>query len=305
MQNSNKILITGGSGLIGQELSKKLLQKGYEVAVLSRNKKPDAGIKTYQWDPLNNKIEKEAIETAGYIIHLAGANLSGERWTEKRKQIIVESRVKAADLLFEKLMESKNTIKAFISSSAINYYGTVTSEKIFSENDPPGDNFLGETCRKWEQSANRFSERGIRTVIIRTGVVLSDKGGALEKMKTPVKLGIGSPIGSGRQYMPWIHLDDICNIYIKAIEDTNMHGPFNAVAPDIPTNGEFMKTLARAYKKPFWAPAVPAPVMKLFFGEMSSVLLKGSKASPEKIIDTGFKFRFPELENALADLAGK
>ncbi|MFP4367126.1 MAG: TIGR01777 family oxidoreductase [Bacteroidales bacterium] len=305
MQDSNKILITGGSGLIGQELSKKLLQKGYEVAVLSRNKKTDAGIKTYQWDPLNNEIEKEAIETAGYIIHLAGANLSDKRWTGKRKQIIVDSRVKSADLLFDKVMESNNTIKAFISASAINYYGTVTSDKIFSENDTPGDDFLGETCRKWEKSANRFSDQGIRTVIIRTGVVLSGRGGALKKMETPVKLGIGSPIGSGRQYLPWIHLDDICNIYIKAIEDKNMHGAFNAVAPDIPTNGEFMKTLARAYKKPFWAPAVPAPLMKLLFGEMSSVLLEGSRVSTEKISESGFEFRFPELENALSDLISK
>ncbi len=305
MQNPNKVLITGGTGLIGQELSKKLLQKGYEVAVLSRNKKKDADIKAYEWDPANNKIEKEAIETADYIIHLAGANLSDKRWTEKRKQVIVDSRVKTAELLFNKVTESKNSIKAFISASAINYYGTVTSDRIYSENDPPANDFLGETCRKWEQSANRFSEAGIRTIIVRTGVVLSDKGGALAKMKTPVKLGVGSPIGSGRQYMPWIHLEDICNIYIKAIEDGNMHGAYNAVAPENPSNKEFMIMLARAYRRPFWAPAVPAPVMKLLFGEMSSVLLEGSRVSPEKIITAGYEFRFPELENALADLTGK
>lgn len=305
MQPSNKVLITGGTGLIGRELSKKLLQKGYEVAVLSRSKKKDADIKTCEWDPANNKIEEGAIETADYIIHLAGANLSDKRWTEKRKQIIVDSRVETAELLFNKVREAKSNPKAFISASAINYYGTVTSDRIFIENDPPAGDFLGETCRKWELSAHRFKDQGIRTVIVRTGVVLSDKGGAMEKIKIPVKAGVGAPIGSGRQYMPWIHLDDICNIYIKAIEDSSMQGAYNAVAPDIPSNKEFMRTLARTYKKPFLAPRVPAFVMKILFGEMSSVLLEGSRASSEKIMAAGFKFQFPEMETALADIAGK
>ncbi len=305
MQPSNKILITGGTGLIGQELSRKLLHKGYEVSVLSRNKKTDAGIKTYHWDLLNNEIEKEAIETADYIIHLAGANIADKRWTEKRKQVIVDSRVKTAELLYNKVKKSKSRPKAFISASAVNYYGTLTSDRIFNEEDPPAGDFLGETCRKWEQAAKRFEESGVRTVIIRTGIVLSGKGGALAKMLKPVRLGLGAPIGSGRQYMPWIHIDDLCNIYIKAIEDKKMKGAFNAVAPEHTTNKEFMKTLARVHNKPFLAPNVPAAVMKILLGEMAGLLLKGSRISSHKIRSAGYKFLYPGLESALAQQTEK
>ncbi|TVR69515.1 MAG: TIGR01777 family protein, partial [Marinilabiliales bacterium] len=252
------ILITGGSGLIGTHLSRKLKEKGYETAILSRKKTGDPDAETYLWDPDNNEIEKGAIEKADYIVHLAGANISDKRWTSKRKQEIVDSRVETAELLFSKVAGSKTRPKAFISASAVNYYGTLTSDKIFNEDDPPSTDFLGETCKKWEQAAGRFNDLGVRTVIVRTGVVISPKGGALKKMALPVKLGLGAPIGSGKQYFPWIHLDDLCGIYIKAIEDAQMQGAYNAVAPGHITNREVMKTLADAYNRPFWAPNVPA-----------------------------------------------
>ena len=294
------ILITGGSGLVGTHLSKKLKEKGYETAVLSRKKTSDRDIKTYFWDPGNHEIEEGAIEKADYIIHLAGANISDKRWTKKRKQEIVDSRVETAKLLFSKVNVSKTRPKAFISASAVNYYGTLISDKIFTEDDPPSEDFLGETCQKWEQSALKFEESGIRTVIIRTGPVISPRGGAIKKMSVSVKLGLGSPVGRGKQYFPWIHIEDLCNIYIKAIEDSKMQGAYNAVAPGHITNKDVMKALADVYNRPFWAPRVPSFVMKILFGEMAGILLKGSRISADKIKRAGFEFRIINFKDAIS-----
>jgi uncharacterized protein len=297
-----RVLITGGTGLVGRELCKKLVEKGYEAGILSRKKEHDVNYKTYYWDPGKNEIDKEAVESADYIIHLAGANLSNQRWTDERKRMIISSRIDTAELLYMKVSQSRNKPAAFISASAVNYYGTITSDKIFSEDDPPGNDFLGETCRKWEESAMKFDKDGIRTVIIRTGVVLSSKGGALPRMMQPVTLGLGAPIGSGRQYMPWIHIDDICNIYIRAIEDAQMNGPFNGVAPDHITNKDFMKTLARVNDKPFFAPNAPALALKIIYGKMADVVLKGSRVSSVRIRTAGYNFLYPELDKAVNDL---
>lgn len=301
------ILISGGSGLIGRHLCKKLKEKGYNVAILSRTKQPNnnSDIQIYTWNLDKKEIEKKALETADYIIHLAGANIWDKRWTTKRKQLIIDSRVKTGQLIFDKIKENKHKLKAFISASAVGYYGAITSDKIFSETDPPADDFLGETCRQWEQSADRFEELGVRTVKIRTAPVLTKQGGALAKMITPVKMGIGSAIGNGKQYLPWIHINDLCGIYIKAIEDMQMNGAYNAVAPDHRVNEDFIRTLARVLKKPFWFPNIPAIAMKIIFGRMSEVVLKGSRVSSDKIRKAGYIFQFPDLENALTDLVGE
>lgn len=299
------VLITGGTGLVGRHLCKILQEKGYGVAILSRTRKQEAAIPTYTWNLDKKEIEKEAIDMADYIIHLAGANIGDKRWTAKRKQLIIDSRVKTGQLIFSKIKEQNKDLQAFISASAIGYYGTITSDKIFTETDSPANDFLGDTCRQWEQMTDRFKDLGMRTVNIRTGVVLTRQGGALSKMTTPVKMGIGSAIGSGRQYLPWIHIDDLCGIYIKAIEDTQMDGAYNAVAPDHKTNKAFTQTLARVLKKPFWFPNVPAITMKLMFGKMSEILLRGSRISADKIKATGYNFLFPDLENALTDLINK
>jgi uncharacterized protein (TIGR01777 family) len=234
--------------------------------------------------------------------HLAGENIGDKRWTAKRKQQIIDSRVKTCDLLFEKCKEQNKDLRAFISASAVGYYGLCTSNHILMETDPPANDFLGDTCHKWEQSANRFKEAGIRTVTIRTAVVLTRHGGALSKMLHLAKMGLGSAIGDGKQDLPWIHIDDLCAIYIKAIENDQMNGSYNAVAPDHKTNKEFNKIIAQVLNKPFWLPNVPAFIMKCIYGDLSDMLLKGSRVSSEKIIKTGFEFRFPELKKALADL---
>ena len=296
------ILITGGAGLIGKNLSKKLKENGYNVVILSRNPKPGNSYSVYSWNPDKDEIENEAIKSADYIIHLAGAGIGEKKWSRKRRELIFSSRIKTCELLFNKVQKSGIKLKAFISASGTGLYGTITSEKIFSETDPPSPDFLGEICRQWELAADQFEKSGIRTVKIRTGIVLSKNGGALSRMAAPVRLWIGSALGSGRQYVPWIHIDDLCSIYIKAIADLKMTGAYNAVAPEHVSNREFMRVLARVLKKPFFFPSIPSFVMKLLFGKMSDIILYGSRISDEKIISAGYVFKFPELETALENL---
>jgi uncharacterized protein len=296
------VIITGGTGLIGSHLNKKLKQKGFNTALLSRKKLSPDTTPVYTWDPDKNFVDPEAISVADYIIHLAGAGLGDKQWTEKRRELILSSRIKTGELLLNKFLESGKKPKAFISASGIGYYGAITSEKIFNETDPPSNDFLGEVCRKWEEMADRFKESGIRTVKFRTGVVLTRKGGALDRMTTTVNLGLGSPLGSGKQYIPWIHIDDLCNLYVKAVEDQSMTGTWNAVSPEHASNRDFMRVLAKVLEKPFFLPAVPSFVLKILFGRMSDIILKGSRVSAGKIISSGYKFEFPDLENALKNL---
>lgn len=297
-----KVLISGGTGLIGKYLASRLMEKGYNVALLSRNPVHEPGFTIYHWDPERSVIDSGAISDVDYIVHLSGANIGERRWTKGRRKLIVESRVQTGDLLFRTISGNGNQLKAFISASATGYYGAVTSDKIFFEDDPSANDFLGETCRQWELSVDQFEGLGIRTVKIRTGVVLSRQGGALAKIALPVRMGFGAALGNGRQYMPWIHIGDLCNIYIKAIEDIKMRGAYNAVAPDHRTNKDLTESLAHVLKKPFWFPNIPAIFLKALFGEMSAVILKGSRVSSEKITAAGYKFLYPELENALYDL---
>ena len=247
-------------------------------------------------------IEEGAIENADYIIHLAGAGIADKRWTNKRKKEIADSRIKTANLLYEKVKASNVILKAFISASAIGYYGTVTTDKIHTEDNLPARDFLGKTCQLWEKAAGQFSSLDIRTVKIRIGVVLARDGGALPKMALPVKLFAGAPIGSGNQYMPWIHVDDLCNIFIKVIESEEMNGIYNAVSPNHTTNKELTKAIAEILNKPLILPNVPAWFLKLIFGEMAGILLNGSRVSSEKIVREGVEFKYPELERALRDI---
>lgn len=298
------ILITGGTGVIGRHLSRSLAEKGYKVCILGRSEIKVPGIRQYSWDPVRNKIDPEAVAAADCIIHLAGANLGEKRWSKKRKKELYDSRIKTGELILENVKTSGNKLTAFISASAIGYYGMTTSGKIFSESDEAAPDFTGELCRHWENMAERFSETGARTVRIRSGVVLTARGGALSRISTVARAGLASPLGTGKQYFPWIHVDDLCGIYTKAVADTALNGAYNAVAPEQITNRDFMKAVARALKKPFIAPNVPSFVMKLVFGEMAGMLLEGSRVSPEKIISSGYDFRFKSVEAALKNLFG-
>lgn len=298
----SRVLITGGSGLIGRHLCDRLKEKGYEVALLGRGKSVHKNILSYTWDLHRNEIDQDAINGSDFIIHLSGANIGAKRWTSKRKAEIISSRIKSIDLIFNNLNKKNPKLKAFISASAIGYYGAITSEKIFKETDPPARDFLGQVCEKWEDAADKFSSAGIRTVKLRTGVVLSKQGGALARLQRPVRWGVGSAIGSGSQYMPWIHMDDLCAIYIQALENIRMEGAYNAVAPEHVTNKAFTRKLALALRRPFWFPHIPAPLIRLLFGRMAVMLLEGSRVSSEKIQTAGYKFQFPDLDNAFKEL---
>ena len=297
----SSVLVTGGTGLVGRYLCQKLNEKGYDVKILSRRKNAHSKYKTYYWNPHKKEIEKEAVENCDYIIHLAGANISSKRWGRKRKRDIIDTRAGSAKFLFDSISNFKTKPKAFISSSAVGFYGTTTSDRIFSETDPAATDFLGETCRQWENAADLFNEAGIRTVKIRTSLVLAREG-PLSKIMFPIKMGLGSPLGTGRQYMPWVHIDDLCDIFILAMENSTLNGAFNAVAPDHKTNEEFTKTLAKILKKPLFMPNVPGFILKAILGEMSVIVLNGSRVSPEKIIKAGYTFKFPSLEDALRDI---
>ncbi|MDF1549140.1 MAG: TIGR01777 family oxidoreductase [Bacteroidales bacterium] len=303
----NKVLITGGSGLIGRMLAKELDKEGYKISILGRNKyNQDKNSYThYNWDIEKGNIDSEAVKNVECIVHLAGENISEKKWSPTQKIIIENSRVKSAKLLYQACLEQKVWPKTFISSSAIGYYGTFTSDKILTEEDGPGSDFLAEIGKKWESAADLFKQKGIRTVKIRTGVVLSKDGAAYPKMAKPAKFGLAAAFGSGKQYVPWIHIHDIVNIFTKAIEDEKMHGAYNGVAPQHLTNKELTKAIAKSFNKPYWLPNIPEFILKAVFGEMSDIILKGSRISAEKIKASGYTFKFSEIEDALKELSTK
>ncbi|MCU7613848.1 TIGR01777 family oxidoreductase [Chryseobacterium sp. GMJ5] len=297
------VLITGAGGAVAKELAKKI-EKEYTIRFLTRKKKHE---NEYEWNIKEGTIDENAFENVSHIIHLAGANISEKRWTDERKKELISSRVDSAKLILNTLKKKNICLKSFISASGINFYGTKTSEKIFKEDDSPGDDFLSEVVILWEKSADEFKTEHLaeRAVKIRTAIVLAEKEGALPKMAAPVKMGIGSPIGSGKQYMPWIHIRDICSIYEFALKNHEMDGAFNASSPQHTTNEHLTKLMAEVLKKPYFMPNVPAFVLKMIFGELANALLEGSRASAEKILSTGFQFEFPDLKTALKDLLMK
>jgi uncharacterized protein (TIGR01777 family) len=289
-----KILVTGGTGLVGRRLTALLTEKNHEVRILSRNPKNK---NEFKWDFSKGSLDDKAIENIDYIIHLAGAGIAEKRWTKERKEVIVNSRVATANLIFDKIKSQNIPLKGFISASGSNYYGAQTTAKVFKESDAVGTDFLGQVCLRWEAAANQFKDLNIPVTILRTGVVLSKTGGALEKMRTPIV----SPLGSGNQYLAWIHIDDLCNLYIKAVEE-DFEGVYNTVSPESHTNRTFSKTLAKAIKRPYLPIAVPGLLLKLVFGELAIILLEGSRLSSGKIEKKGFVFKYIELKRALESL---
>lgn len=296
------ILISGGSGLVGTQLSIMLKEKGHSIRILTRKKNNKEGY--VQWDPEAGTIDVNALNGIDAIVHLAGEGIADGRWTDERKVSIIDSRVQSTRVLLEELKEGNHQVKAFISASAIGYYSERGDELMYEDAAPARD-FLGTTCVLWEQEVNKIESLKIRTVKLRTGVVLSTKGGALKKMITPFQFGFGSALGDGKQWMSWIHLNDLCAMFIHALENQGISGAYNAVSPSPNTNYEFSKTLATVLRKPFWAPNVPSFVLKLIFGEMAVVVLGSTKASSSKIEKTKFTFQFETLEKALKNLLQK
>ncbi len=302
IEKGPSVLITGGSGLIGRYLTSALLAEGYQVSHLSRETNSFRRSKSFQVGSGKGYINPDVFEGIDYIVHLSGANIGEKRWSVSRKKEIISSRVDSANLLFRTVSENNLKLKAFISASAIGYYGSVTSEQIFTEDDLPGDDFLGTTCRLWEEAALQFEEKGIRTVRIRTAVVLEKNDSALRQLMAPAKAGLVIRTGTGKQYFPWIHIEDLCNIYLKAIMDDNLAGAYNAVAPEHIDHNSFVRTMAAVMHKPVFLPPVPSLFLRAAMGEMSDIVLKGSRISDEKIIRAGYRFRFEKLFEALGNI---
>lgn len=298
------VLITGGTGLVGTQLRQALVEKGYRVIILTRageEKKAAAGYSFAQWNVETQTIDELAIAEADYIIHLAGAGVADKRWTEKRKQEIVKSRVNSSKLIVDSLKRIPNKVKAIVSASAIGWYGpdpSIPNLAPFTENAPADDAFLGDTCKKWEDSITAAEKLGKRVIKLRTGIVLSDKGGALQEFKKPLRFRVAAILGNGKQIMSWIHIDDLVQMYITAIENESIKGVYNAVAPSPVSNKVFTLYLAR--KKKFFIPVyIPSFILKLVLGEMSIEILKSATVSCKKIEATGFLFQYPVYQDAL------
>jgi uncharacterized protein len=294
------VLITGGTGFIGRYLTEILLKKGYTVSILSRNVIQDTDkVSYYIWDVTAQKIEEQAILNADFIIHLAGENIAEKRWTAKRKQAILNSRIQSTHLIYETLKKNNKKIEAFVSASGIGYYGAINGGGICTESTLPANDFVGKVCEDWENSADLMVSLGIRTVKIRTGLVLGKNEGILKELAPIFRRGLGSALGSGKQYMPWIHVYDLCMMYIEAIENEKMIGPYNATINDSTTNLIFSRSLAKTFGYLIWLPKVPSFLIRFALGERACILLTGRRVSSDKVKKLGFRFQFKNLQQAL------
>jgi uncharacterized protein (TIGR01777 family) len=313
------VMITGGTGMIGTHLSEMLADNGYDVIILSRNPQETAretdlhatrqaffrnngNIYYSRWDIDKQYIDPSALSNADYIVHLAGAGVADKRWTEARKKEILESRTKSSELLVKALKERNHKVRAVISASAIGWYGP-DNGRPFVETDPHSQDFLGETCYQWEKSISPVEELGIRLVKLRTGIVMSSEGGALKEFRKPLRVGAAAILGDGRQVISWIHINDLCRVFMYAIDEKDMSGVYNAVAPHPATNRELTMTLAKHITNSrHYTLKVPAFALKIALGEMSTEVLKSATVSSKKIEDAGFYFQFPTLDKAIDDL---
>lgn len=294
------VLITGGSGMVGTTLSQLLTEQGYTVTHLSRNPTQNT-YKTFYWNVKKNEIDEEAIKTADAIIHLAGAGVADKRWSTQWKEEIYSSRIDSTKLLFEKVKVLNQDLKYFLSASAIGYYGWDSGSELVDEESKKGEGFLADVVEDWEKEVDAFTSIGLRNGAVRVGIVLSDQGGALVEMAKPIRLGAGAPLGSGKQFMSWIHIQDLCGIFLHMLKTKPLE-IVNGVGPEPETNRDFTRKVASQLKKPLWLPNVPKFALRLIVGEMADILVGGNRVSSKKIESLGYKFKFPTLEEALRDL---
>jgi uncharacterized protein len=305
------ILITGGTGMIGQALTSALLNKGYEVIIVTRKKSERStqsvpGISYAEWNIEKQIIDQDAIKKADHIVHLAGAGVTDKRWTKKRKLKIASSRIDSGKLIVDSLKIIPNKVKTVISASAIGWYGPdpqIPNPRPFIEQDPAADNFLGQTSKAWEGTLEPLTAMHKRLVIFRMGIVLSKSGAALKEFLKPLRFRVGTVLGNGRQMISWIHAEDLVRLYIQALENNSMNGVYNAVSPFPVSNAEFVKTLAQVkFKNGFILVKIPAAILRLVLGEMSMEALKSATVSASRILASGFKFNYPAIKQALHEI---
>lgn len=304
-KNAPRILITGGSGLVGQRLSTMLREKGYNVAHLSRKANPDAPFPTYRWDIASGEIDPAALQDLFGVVHLAGAGIADARWSPARKQEIISSRVDGLQLLHKALSAQIQRPQVFVSASAIGYYGNRGDEYLREDSPPQKDDFLSETCQMWEAASEPIQDLGVRLVKLRIGIVLSTHGGALAKMLPSYAAHVATYFGNGRQWYSWIHIDDLCRLFIFALENQQMQGTYNAASPQSFRNQDFALKVAEGLDKKCLLVSVPLFALRLAFGQMADVVLQSCKTDVTKTLDTGFVFSFPELPQAIKNLVAK
>jgi uncharacterized protein len=305
------VLISGGTGLIGAKLTSHLTDSHHEVIILTRNrnkKSPNSNVSFSFWDVKNKIIDTAAVVRADHIVHLAGAGVMDKKWTKEYKRQIMESRTKSASLLIEILRTSPHHVKTFVSASAIGWYGPDANPLIrqegFLETDPAGSDFSAEVCMQWENTPDEVKQLGIRLVKLRTGIVLSNDGGEFKEIVAPLKFGIAGIFGDGSQIVSWIHIDDVCRMYMEAINNKDLRGVYNAVAPLPVSNKRLMMVTAEKMRNKFFIPIhVPKFFLKLLLGKRSIEILKSATVSCKKIKALGFTFLYPTIESAVGDLA--
>ena len=284
--------------MIGTPLTHLLLDAGHEVVHMSRTVDGTESVPTYQWNVEAGTMDKKALEGVRAVIHLAGAGIADKPWTESRKQEILDSRVKTAELLLSAIKEEGIRLDCFISASAIGWYPLEISDKTYREDHPPADGFLGKVCKAWEDAADAFEDVAERVVKLRIGLVLSRGQGALKQIALPVRFYVAAGLGSGEQAMSWIHIQDVCRMFQHSLEN-DLVGVYNAVGPDTITNEDFMQILADVMEKPLILPNIPEFIIRALFGAKAELVLKGVKLSSSKILETGFEFDYPTLNSAL------
>jgi len=295
-----RILIAGGTGFVGKRLAPYLTERGYKLALLTRREMP-AGEKAayYRWDIEKGFIDESAFQDVDTIINLTGADIGAKRWTKKRKREIIDSRIKSIELLYKYVSKNRFPVKAFISSSAAGYYGAVTSDVIFDEESPKGNGFLADLCWQWENAAKQFEKSGAKVIILRKGAILGKEGTFYQRIAPFAKLGINPAAGSGRQYIPWIDIRDLVRLYDFLLKENHLQGVFNAVSSQHTAMNELAQAFLNSFGKRSFLPNAPAFAVWLLFGEMSSMVLKGSRLSNEKLKKNGFNFMYDSIEKSL------
>lgn len=301
MTQQKTILISGASGTVGRSLIPYLHDKGYKIHALSRKNVEIKHAKVFIWDVEKKFVDIKCLEQVSIIIHLAGEGIADKNWSDERKKQIIDSRVNGAELLLQIVKQNNIKLEKFISASAVGYFGADADDKIYTEEDKPATDFLGECCIKWEAAADNFKEI-CEVIKIRLGIVLDKNTGALPKLMLPIKFGFASALGAGTQSMAWIHIDDVVEIFYNALTNAEMSGAYIASSPQHQTNKSFTSVVAKAITRPYFLPNVPGFLLKMVFGEMSIVLLKGQHVYPKKLLDQGYTFKYEALEDAVINL---